>query len=458
MKKELLLLTTLLAGGVCAKAERPNIVIFLADDMGYADAGFTGATDINTPNIDQLASEGVVFSQGYVSHPFSAPSRAGLLSGRYQQRFGFETNPSYDIYNPHMGLHDGVKLFPERLQEVGYTTGIIGKWHLGGNAKHHPNNHGFDYFYGFTGGAHDFFEVDLTQDDEYKQYLLRNEKPAAFEGYITNAFTEDAVNFVNENKDNPFMLYLAYNAPHEPLQAPEEDIARYSNIEDPSRRIYAAMVDVMDRGIGQVVDALKENGLYENTLIFFLSDNGGPLDPVYGNSSCNGEFRDGKGSMYEGGIHVPFVACWPEKLKPSQYDYPVNSLDISRTIVDVTGADAESGQTMDGTNLVPYITGQNQSAPHEALFWRCTYARAMVTVDGMKQVAVGKRDAEVYDLNKDVSEQTDVTAQIPEKAAQMQQMWDEWNKDNIPNYMAGYKVYYKERDQFYEDSRPDTTK
>ena len=209
-------------------ADRPNIIVIMADDMGYADAGFTGATDIRTPNLDRLAASGVVFTQGYANHPFCAPSRAALLSGQYQHRFGFETNPAYDPANPVMGIDPGEKLFPQRLQEIGYTTGCIGKWHLGAAEPFHPNNRGFDYFYGFLGGGHDYFKIDLTQPvkEAYLQGLVRNNKPAAFDGYLTTALSRDAVSFIETNKAKPFFLYLAYNAPHMPLQAPPEDIER----------------------------------------------------------------------------------------------------------------------------------------------------------------------------------------------------------------------------------------
>jgi len=258
--------------------DRPNIVVFMADDMGYSDTGFTGSVDIKTPNLDQLAASGMICTSGYVTHPYCGPSRAGLLSGRYQHRFGFETNPAYDPSNPYMGIDPAVTLFPQRLQKVGYRTAVVGKWHLGAAQPFHPLNRGFDYFFGFLGGGHDYFSIDLTKrvKEGYLQALERNGRPADFDGYLTTALSIDAAEFVTKNKENPFFLFVSYNAPHAPLQAPKEAIERYAHLAESKRRRYAAMVDVMDAGIGKVITALEENDLRENTLIFFLSDNGGP--------------------------------------------------------------------------------------------------------------------------------------------------------------------------------------
>lgn len=443
-------------------SDKPNIIVFMADDMGYADAGFTGAKDIQTPNLDELAAAGVIFQQGYVNHAFCGPSRAALLSGRYPYRFGFETNPAYDPANPHMGISPDEKLFPERLQEAGYVTGVVGKWHLGAAAPFHPNNRGFDYFYGFLGGGHDYFRIDLTKKvwEAYLQGLVRNDKPAGFEGYLTTALSRDAAKFVEDNKDNPFFLFVSYNAPHMPLQAPEEDIARYAHIDDKKRRVYAAMVDVMDSGIGEVVDALKSNGIFKNTLIFFLSDNGGPQssasNPTKGNGSSNIPFRGGKGNFYDGGVHVPFIACWPSKIPSgSTYEYPVNSLDIARTAVEVGGADATAGPSMEGVDLIPFILGHKKGAPHEAIFWRGGngIVWSVLTADGTKHVKdKDSKKPELFYLPDDISETTDILSQQPERAAELHKLWTEWNQDNIPGNMVGYLNYHKMRDAFYEDA------
>jgi len=359
------------------KSSKPNIIVFMADDMGYADAGFTGAKDIQTPHLDALAASGVVFENGYVNHPYCGPSRAALLSGRYQARFGFETNPAYDPSNPYMGIDPGEKLFPKRLQDAGYVTGVVGKWHLGAAPPFHPLKRGFDYFYGFLGGGHDYFRIDLTQPvkEGYLQALERNGRPADFDGYLTTALSKDAAQFVESNKEKPFFLYVAYNAPHAPLQAPKQAIAKYNHIAERKRRVYAAMVDVMDQGIGEVIAALERNDLRENTLVFFLSDNGGPQSnkkqPNKWNGSDNKPFRGGKGNFLDGGVHVPFIASWPARIpKGSTFEAPVIAIDIARTAVDVAGGNAKSKPAMEGVNLIPYVVGEEQGGPHQALFWR----------------------------------------------------------------------------------------
>ena len=447
------------------QAEKPNIIVFMADDMGYADAGFTGSRDILTPNLDKIAASGVVFTQGYANHSFCGPTRAALLTGRYQHRFGFETNPAYDPANPVMGIDPNEVLFPERLRRAGYVTGCVGKWHLGAAEPFHPNNRGFDYFYGFLGGGHDYFSIDLTKPvkEAYLQALVRNSRPADFQGYLTTALSRDAVSFVEANKDNPFFLYVAYNAPHTPLQAPEEDIALYAHIEDEKRRVYAAMVDVMDRGIGEVVTALEQHGLRENTLIFFLSDNGGPLPqkdkPWNSNGSSNKPFRGGKGNMYEGGVHVPFIASWPAKIEAGQtFEYPVISLDVSRTAVEVAAADATAQTTMEGVDLIPYLTRQAEGPPHDALFWRQgnRFNWAVLAADGMKHVLErqGNSSPQLFYLPDDVAEAKDILTEQPDRAAELQAMWKEWNANNVPCRLVDYIDYHRRRDKFFSEAIP----
>jgi len=446
-------------------AEQPNIIVFMSDDMGFADTGFTGSTDILTPNLDRLAASGVIFEQGYVTHPFCGPSRAGLLSGRYQHRYGFETNPAYDPANPIMGIDPGEVLFPKRLQKAGYVTGCVGKWHLGAADAFHPNNRGFDYFYGFLGGGHDYFRIDMTQPvkEAYLQGLIRNKRPADFEGYLTTALSRDAAKFVTDNKEKPFFLYVAYNAPHMPLQAPKEDIARYAHIKERKRRIYAAMVDLMDRGIGDVITAVEENGLRDNTLMFFLADNGGPLasekTPKGGNGSSNAPFRGGKGNVYDGGVHVPFIASWPAKIKAgSRYNKPVSALDIARTAVEVAGADADFGPAMEGVDLIPFVTGELEGAPHPYLYWRNGDGRqwSILAADGTKHMrSRDQRAPLLFSLPNDISESNDLAAEQPERASELRQQWLKWDQDNEACRLMGYKDYHKKRDLFFGEAIPE---
>ncbi len=466
-QRTLLLTSTLTLSllGVASAQKQPNIVIILADDMGYADAGFTGATDILTPNLDQLASQGAVCTQGYANHPFSGPSRAALLSGRYPQRFGFEWNPANDSSNPLLGLSLDETLFSERVQDAGYTTGAIGKWHIGSAPAFLPNSRGFDYFYGFAGGGHNYFEIDLydTDPEGYKLPLMRNNQPATFDGYLTDALSEDAVNFIRENSESPFMLYLAYNAPHGPQQAPKEDIDRYSHIENSTRRVYAAQVDVMDRGIGRVVDELKAQGLFEDTIIFFLSDNGGPSpynpdNHWYWNGSSNLPFRGGKTDLFEGGIHVPFLVCWSGVIEAgTEFNYPVNAIDISRTAVELAGGDPLTGKAMEGVNLLPYLTGEKRDAPHEALYWRAISKWAVVDSKGMKLVNNGSAAAApmLFDLRRDIAEQSDITTKNSKATKELKAKWDEWNQSNIEPNMLNYMKYNNMLEEFYKIANPE---
>jgi len=294
----------------------------------------------------------------------------------------------------------------------------------------------------------------------YLDGLMRNKRPADFEGYLTTALSRDAVDFVNRNHGQPFFLFLSYNCPHAPQQAPEEDIARYAHIEDKKRRVYAAMVDVMDRGIGEVVTALKKNGDYENTLIFFLSDNGGPQSklgkPGGWNGSANGSYRGGKGSFYDGGVHVPFMACWPAQIPAGTvYDYPVISLDIARTAVELAGADATKAPAMEGVNLIPLVTVTEQRPAHEALFWRGGSNWSVLASDGTKHLKdKDSKKSEMFYLPDDISEKNDILAANPERAGELMAKWKAWNHSNLPNRMVVYKEHHKRRDLFYREVIP----
>ncbi|TWU55599.1 sulfatase-like hydrolase/transferase [Rubripirellula reticaptiva] len=458
-----LLVALSIAFGHCRADDRPNIVLIMADDMGYADAGFTGATDIQTPNLDALAASGVTFTNGYVTHPYCGPSRAGLLSGRYQHRFGFETNPAYDPSNPYMGIDPNETLFPKRLQQAGYRTGVIGKWHLGAAAPFHPNNRGFDYFYGFLGGGHDYFKIDLREPvkEGYTQALERNGKPAIFDGYLTTALSNDAVNFIQSSNEEPFFLYLAFNAPHSPLQAPADAIAKYSHIKDEKRRRYAAMVDTMDAGIGMVINALDTQGIRDNTLVFFLSDNGGPQSskqqPTKGNGSSNSPFRGGKGNLYDGGIHVPFIASWPAQIEQGGvYDRPVISLDIAATAVALASSKSSPAKGMEGVNLIPLLQQSNENSPHDFLYWREGGTRwSILNSDRTKHVldsAAGK--PELFHLPSDVSEQVNRVNDEQSLAKELHAKWLAWNQSNVASRLDSYKKYHQKRDQFFLDSIP----
>ncbi|MDZ8119141.1 sulfatase-like hydrolase/transferase [Pontiella agarivorans] len=456
MRKRLrtVLLAALTVGGFVWGAEKPNVVIILADDLGYGDVGFTGSTEIPTPNLDRMAREGVICTQGYVTHPYCAPTRAGLMSGRYQQRFGFEVNPAYDPHNAYDGIPKSEKTIATRMKEAGYKTGMVGKWHLGAHANFHPNNRGFDFFCGFTGGGHDYFRVDMRQiaDEGYLQPIDRNGAPLEVDGYLTRQLTDEAIGFIERNHKSPFFLYVAYNAPHAPLQAPKESIEKFSHLDNPLRATYAAMVYEMDRGIGRLMDSLNNAGLGENTLVFFLSDNGGPKSWDKNKPfASNGPFRGHKGDLYDGGVHVPFMAYWPGRIAAGRvFDQPVVSLDIPRTAAVLAGAD-ESG--LEGQNILPQLSGKTERAPHDAIYFRRRNGVAWSIVSANKTKLI-KNDwdgtVELFDLTSDESEENNLVGQQPEKQAELLKKWKKWNEKNIDFQFSDFHPYHKQLDEFYK--------
>lgn len=449
--------------------ERPNIIVILADDLGYNDLGYTGSKDIFTPHIDALANNGMICTNGYVTHPYCGPSRAGLITGRYQARFGMEINPTYSPYDLHMGLPLEEKTFAKRLQEVGYRTGVIGKWHLGAAPPYHPNNRGFNHFYGFLSGGHDYFPENvssnrsLINDQGSPRYsenegcflpLALNNNYGEFNEYLTTALSKNAADFVKKSDNNPFMLYLAYNAPHLPFQAPKETIEKYSHIKERSRRVYAAMIDEMDRGIGMVVEALKETGKLDNTIIFFLSDNGGVLNSKYvdGPIGSNYPFKSGKGSMYEGGSHVPFLVHWPKGIKsPKTFNGLVSALDIAATALSVGNANI-SEANLDGVDLTPFLTGEKSDSPHDALFWRMDEGTSWSVRTGTSKFLLeGKKvEPELYDMIKDPYESLNVIKSNSKTRKALAELWNEWNAKNENITWLQANAYQKKRLEVYK--------
>ena len=436
----------------------PNVVLILVDDLGYRDVSYNGASEIETPNIDRLAAEGVVFSSGYVVHPFCGPSRAGAMTGRYPARFGMEWNVPYAPFDPEQGLPEEETTLARRLQDAGYRTGLIGKWQLGAAPPFHPLNRGFGEFYGFLAGGHDYFQVDVTRApaDEYLLPLSDGRGAGRFSGYLTDALTDRAVEFVRDDDiDAPFFLYLAYNAPHAPLQAPADLVARYGHIADEDRRTYLAMVDSLDRNVGRVLDALEDAGKRSNTIVFFLSDNGGvvPLDylPDEQDWADNAPFRGGKSTFLEGGLRVPFVASWPAGWpQGAAYDRPVISLDAAATALALAGATEDPARPLDGVNLDPFVRGEASGPPHEALFWRqwrnapdlVTYA--VLTAGGEKLVKEFDQAPALYDLRSDIGETRDLAAADPETVARLQTLWNEWNRGNPGNLFPNEADYQRD--------------
>lgn len=450
MKENGIVLSILIAcffqwNGYCQSKQKPNIIIILADDLGYADIGFNGCKDIPTPNIDRIATNGVKFTNGYVCFPVCGPSRAGLLTGRYPQRFGYERNPQYRPNDPNMGLPKEETTLAESLKQVGYISGIIGKWHLGADISNHPLNRGFNEFFGHLGGGHkylpedliikDSYAVDNEESKSYTTWIMSNHKPVQTKKYLTDEFSDEAVHFIEIHQEKPFFLYLSYNAPHTPLQATQKYLDRFPNIVDKKRKTYAAMVSAVDDGVGKVLDKLESLHLDKNTLVYFLSDNGGPEKS---NGSDNGLLREGKSSIYEGGYRVPFALQWKGTIKPGIYDNPVSSLDIFATISALTKTPTKKDRPLDGVDIIPFITGKNKALPHEMIYLRKFDQNAYsVRYKDLKLVLKKDGVPQLYNLKEDIGEQNNIAKQYPEEVKRLDAIRKEWDSQLMPPIFEG---------------------
>jgi arylsulfatase A-like enzyme len=405
--------------------ERPNIILILTDDQGWCDVGFNGSRDILTPNIDNLARQGVVFTCGYVSHPYSSPSRAGIMTGKYQQRFGHEYNVPYEPDNDKMGTPTDEVFIAQLLKKTGYRTCAIGKWHLGDNEKFLPHHRGFDHWFGFSAGGMNYWGIPQNEGGRLK--VRRNDELVEAKDitYLTDDFTKETLWFIKENKDSPFFIYLAYNAPHAPNQTTQHYLEKTSHIEYGERSVYGAMVSAVDEGVGRIDSMLTLLGIRSNTLIVFLSDNGGRVE-----SADNRPYRGHKGMLFEGGIRVPFCMSWPEQIPPDmRYDKPVISLDLFATFLSAANITPNKELDLDGVNLLPFIRGENKEAPHNILYWR---------VAGGEEYAIRKGDFKLvksayknktflFNLKVDEMEINDISSENPELFAEMGKLYQEWN-------------------------------
>lgn len=405
----------------------PNLIIILTDDQGWGDVGFNGCTDIHTPNLDALAASGVVFSQGYVSHPYCSPSRAGLLTGKYQQSFGHENNPGYPEFVDEIpdGLPLDEVLLSDILSENGYTSAAVGKWHLGDHPEFWPTNRGFQEWYGFSGGGMNYWGLA----SEPIKGVLHQGKPVPQEelSYLTDDFTKASVDFIKKQGKKPFFLYLAYNAPHAPIQATRAYLESTDYIEDGARSTYAAMIAGIDAGVGEISSALKEQDIFDNTLIVYLSDNGG-----HGMGSSCGPYRGWKGMVYEGGIRVPFCLSWPARLQGGKvYKEAISALDIFPTFLEAAGISTEDLDS-DGCDLIPYLSGAKQGPPHEALFWRYTNGAGYAVRKGnFKLVNQYKKTLSLFNMETDPFEQYNLAASQPQKVTELQNLYEDWDKSNV---------------------------
>jgi arylsulfatase A-like enzyme len=440
-------------------AGRPNILVIVADDLGYGDLGCQGGHDIPTPHIDSIAKNGIRFTSGYVSCPVCSPTRAGLMTGRYQERFGHEFNPGpMDNASDTFGLVRDEKTIAERLKAAGYATGIVGKWHLGTREGLRPTERGFDEFFGFLGGAHQYLGNRGRRNNE----LMRGTQHVTEGAYLTDAFGREALAFIDRHKSQPFFLYLAFNAVHSPLQATADYRKRFPNIKDEKRQTFAAMLSAMDDAVGAVLEKLRDAGIEEQTLVFFISDNGGPTPQT---TARNDPLRGTKTTTWEGGIRIPYMIQWKGHLPAGRVDdRPVISLDIHPTALAAAGVTAQAEKPLDGVNLLPFLDGTRSDAPHEFLFWRFGNQMAVRKGDwkltladprppaGSPKTAQDDADSRprlrrrrpgrsagggerpeprLYNLAQDIGESKNVASEHEETVKDLMAAWEKWNSELI---------------------------
>ncbi len=433
-----LLWSPLTAAENATSAAKPNILVIVSDDQGYADLGFQGSKDIPTPHLDGLAKSGLRCTSGYVSHPFCSPTRAGLLTGRYQQRFGHENNPYFNQQDHAEGLPVTEKLLPEFLRGAGYATGWVGKWHLGAAPEFSPLKRGFAETFGFIGGGHHYLNWEVKPALEYNVPVERNGQPVEVREHLTGALGREAAAFINRHQSDPWFLYLAFNAPHTPHQPTPERLARFASIADPKRRAYAAQVSLLDDAVGETLAALRTSGQDQRTLVFFFSDNGGPIGQS-GNGSVNLPLNGGKGMLYEGGVRVPFVVSWPGRI-PAGRDYPlpVSSLDVFPTALTLAGVPLPTERPTDGVNLLPFLTGENTKAPHEKLFWRSGGGQQLAVRDqDLKLVRRRGQPDELYNFADDLAESANLFGKRPGDVQKLTAEMEAWNQTLIPPAFPG---------------------
>ncbi|MGB5221487.1 MAG: sulfatase-like hydrolase/transferase [Polyangiales bacterium] len=456
----------------------PNIVILLADDLGKYEVSTYGADHIQTPNIDRIGAEGVVFEEGYVTAPTCAPSRAGIMTGRVQNRYGFETQimehyptnwieyisgrwivdtgefvvkskPSFPAeWQAHkQGVPPSEITLAHVLKKYGYATGLVGKWHLGVSRKQVPLERGFDYQFGFN-GAFSLYTPERNWphvvNHEHKSFsaqyqwgmgrreeaaILENGKVVREEQYLTYAFRDRMKKFIEDHKEEPFFLYAAFSAPHVPFQAPIEYYCQYAHVEDDNKRVYYSMISALDDAIGEVHQTIKDAGIEDDTLIFLLSDNGGAS---YTHATDNGPLKGGKLTQFEGGINVPFMMKWKGKVPAGmRYQHPVSSTDIFATSVAAVGGSLPGDREYDGVDLLPFVNGQAEGVPHQTLYWRADHIWAIR--DGKYKLILSTRDgwAELYDLEVDKPEQINLKEQMPELYEKLRTLHKEWQDEKL---------------------------
>lgn len=478
---------------------KPNIILIVADDLGKYELSGYGAEHIQTPNIDAIGENGIRFKDAYVTAPICAPSRAGILTGKYQQRYGFETQPmefyptnkleyfagkkakrlgDWKVTTPpsypspweieRQGVPPNETNMAEILQASGYSTGIIGKWHLGHGEEHIPNHRGFDYQYGFYGafslytpsqktpGYVNHVQNDLSAKHQWDMKrndnaaIRENDKVVEEKDYLTFAIRDKAKSYIADHRDSSFFLYLSFNAPHVPFQAPQAYYDQFSHVKDENKRVYLAMIKALDDSVGEVMDELKKQGLLENTIVYFISDNGGA---AYTGATDNGPFKGGKITHFEGGVNVPFMMQWKGHLPEGEvYNHPVSSLDIFATTMAACGIDLPKSHLIDGTDLLPFVSGENSSEPHEKIYWRTDHIHAIRYKKWKMILSTRDNWLHLYNLENDLSEEIDLSDLNTEERQQLLRFFEEWNAELPTDYMwprimdrkfiIGDKTYY----------------
>ncbi|WP_299312122.1 sulfatase-like hydrolase/transferase [uncultured Aquimarina sp.] len=456
--------------------KRPNILLVLCDDLGYADVGFNGSNDIKTPSLDALASTGTKLTSAYVPHPFCGPSRAGIMTGRYAHTIGAQFNLPPNSETIGKGIDTNETFMSKVLQESGYRTGLVGKWHLGAIDKYHPNNRGFDDFYGFLGGGHNYHPEDYKTKYakakakgteviwDYLSPLEYNGKEVVDDNqYLTDVLSNQGVRFIEEysKKDDPFFLFMSYNAPHTPLEAKKEDMEMFSNIKDKNRRTYAAMVYAVDRGVGKMIEKLKATGEYENTLIIFFSDNGGRLDK----GANNFPLKEGKGSVYEGGYRVPMFFHWAGKVPSGMiYNHPVSALDLYPTLTTLAeaGNKIPSDKILTGKNIWDDFLANKEVKERGHIFTmrhRNGFSDVGIRNGKWKAVKAFQEKWKLFNIEEDINESRDISsshAEILKKLVIEAKTWsrthiqprwwhnnetgEEWKIDEMPHFEKTFSI------------------
>lgn len=479
--------------------KRPNILLIIVDDLGKYELSGYGGELVETPNMDAIGENGIRFKDAYVTAPICAPSRAGILTGKYQQRYGFETQPmefyptnkleyiagkkakrlgDWKVSTPpsypspweieRQGIPQDEINLAEILQASGYATGIIGKWHLGHGEEHIPNKRGFDYQYGFYGafslytpkqstpGYEEYIQDDLSAKHQWD--MKRNDNAAIRENdqvviekdYLTFAIRDKAKSYISSHKDSSFFLYLSFNAPHVPFQAPQSYYDQFSHIKDKNQRVYLAMIKALDDAIGEVMSELKRHGLEENTLVYFISDNGAA---TYTKAASSAPLKGGKITHFEGGVNVPFMMQWKGHLPEGVvYNYPVSALDIFATSIAACEITLPNSRKWDGINLLPFISGKNTTEPHDKIYWRSDHIRAIRYKKWKLIMSTRDNWLHLYNLENDISEEIDLSDLNVEEKMKLLRFFEEWNAELPSDYLwprimdlkfiIGDKTYY----------------